>query len=537
MSVPTLQQFLGRVESRQRLVSFARRWRFFLIITLGLYGLTLLVSRIFGVLSGWFTPWTLVVPPVAAVILAGIFYHRPRSTDAARLADSKMGTNDLFLTASLIGQTLGSYQDLVLKGAEERATGAQPRKIVPFSWQQDTLRMGAALGILALAVLFLPQWDPFGARQHERQLTEQRDKIHDLAKATQQRAKLLEEKRAGDQADVAKQAVANLEKALQGAKPNDKVGNMEKLNEQQKILGQLWKQTSEEKLKNALNVPPPTQSFGAGDPSKTEQMKTDLQKGDVSSAKKELEDLKKKAEELAATKDPVEREKLKQEMMDRLQSLKDTMDQQLSSQSVDADLQRALEQLAMCNSSGNSSEASKGMGDSMKLTQAELDQLAKAMSDMKNLEEALKTLQMAKAWNSAKAIDGADFANFTSLAEYASLCEGKCKSLIPGNGVGNGLRPGYGYGYRPHGDENSLTGFEPDKAPSPLQPGRMLMEWKTKEVSEAGPAREEYLKAIQDVRQQASEAVVQEQIPPGYQAAIKKYFDTLHNDAPANAQP
>jgi hypothetical protein len=70
-----------------------------------------------------------------------------------------------------------------------------------------------------------------------------------------------------------------------------------------------------------------------------------------------------------------------------------------------------------------------------------------------------------------------------------------------------------------------------------LQPGRMLMEWKTREVSEAGPAREEYLRAVQDVRQQASEAVVQEQIPPGYQMAIKKYFDTFHNDATATSHP
>jgi hypothetical protein len=65
----------------------------------------------------------------------------------------------------------------------------------------------------------------------------------------------------------------------------------------------------------------------------------------------------------------------------------------------------------------------------------------------------------------------------------------------------------------------------------------MLMEWKTREVSDAGPAREEYLRAVQDVRQQASEAVVQEQIPPGYQASIKKYFDTLPNDTSANAKP
>jgi len=99
------------------------------------------------------------------------------------------------------------------------------------------------------------------------------------------------------------------------------------------------------------------------------------------------------------------------------------------------------------------------------------------------------------------------------------------------------LGSGLGYGPRPHGDDTLASTFHPEKAASPLQPGRMLMEWKTREVSEAGPARDEYLRAVQDVRQQASEAVVQEQIPPGYQAAIKQYFDTLHNDSSANAKP
>jgi hypothetical protein len=96
-----------------------------------------------------------------------------------------------------------------------------------------------------------------------------------------------------------------------------------------------------------------------------------------------------------------------------------------------------------------------------------------------------------------------------------------------------GLGAGYGYGPRPYGDENSTNRFQPEKSAPLLQPGRMLMEWKTREVSEAGPAREEYLRAVRDVRQQASEAVLEEQIPPGYQAAIKKYFDTLPHDAGA----
>ncbi|HEX4265155.1 MAG TPA: hypothetical protein VH597_12515 [Verrucomicrobiae bacterium] len=533
MTESVVQQFLRRVARRHEAISLARQWRFFLLIGIGIYALALLLSRLLGIFSAWLTPLTLPILPAATLLLAWISYRRPRDTDAARVTDTHMATHDLFLTASLIGNSLGSYQELVLKDAEQRVNGAAPAKVVPFHWQRDAVRLCAALGLLTLAVYFLPQWDPFGMHQQQKKIAEQRERIKDINKATELRAALLAQKSSGEQSDVVKQALANLEKTFKDAKPNDKAGTLARLNEQQKTLGQLWKQTSEEKLKNGLNVPPPSQSFGSADPAKAERLKTDLEKGDVSSAKKELDDIQQKAQELADAKDPVTREKLRQEIMDRLQNLKDTLDQQMNSQALDSDLQRALEQLAMSNTPNLSGDAMKGMSDSMKLTREELDQLAKAMADMKNIEDALKTLQMAKALHNMQPLDGKDFTQLGDLAMYAAFCEGRGKSLTGGMGLG----AGYGMGPRPHGDENSPTGFHPEKSASMLQPGKMLMEWKTREVSEAGPAREEYLRAVQDVRQQASEAVVQEQIPPGYQAAIKKYFDTLHNDAPATPQP
>src|SRR3954462_1814790 len=110
MSVPVLQQFLWRVGRRQKVVCFARQWRCFLLIGVGLYALLLLLSRLFGLLPAWFTPMTLAIVPAAALVLAWLSYRRPHATDAARLADAQMGTHDLFLTASMIGQSLGSYQ-------------------------------------------------------------------------------------------------------------------------------------------------------------------------------------------------------------------------------------------------------------------------------------------------------------------------------------------------------------------------------------------------------------------------------------------
>jgi len=533
MSPSVVQQFLRRVSRRQKNVSLARQWRFLLLIAMGFYALALLASRLLGLLPAWFTPVTLAVFPAAALVLAWIFYRRTDVTDAARLADARMGTHDLFLTASLIDHSLGAYQDLVLKAAEQRAAGMLPQKVVPYNWQRDAFRTGAALAVLSLGVYLLPQCDPFRLHQRQRQLAEQRERVREISKATEVRAALLEQKRAGEQTDAVKLAVANLEKVFQAAKPNDKAGTLARLNEQQKNLGQLWKQTSEEKLKNALNLPPPTQSFGLADPAKAEQLRNDLQKGDVSSASRELDELRKKAQELAAARNPVEREKLRQEIMDRLQNLKNTLDQRLNSQPIDTNLQRALEQLALSNVPELSGESLKGFSDSLKLTEEELQQLAKAMADLKSIEDALKALQLAKTLHNLKPLDGQDFAKLGDLAAYAEFCEGQCKSLCAGMGLG----PGYGYGPRPYGDDNAASAFQPGKSASLLQPGRMLMEWKTREVSEAGPAREEYLRAVQDVRQQASEAVVQEQISPGYQAAIKKYFDTLNNDSSTNAQP
>lgn len=534
MNAPVLNQFLRQIGRRIRVVNFARRARGILTITFGIFALALLVSRFNGVLTAWFSPVSLVVFLLVGFLLAWIFHVRPHQTDAARLADSHLGTSDLFLTATQIEQSLGGYQELVLREAAQRSGEVSPQIIAPYRWKKDALRFGGMLAVLLAGIFFLPEFDPWGIHKNQKQLAEQREHVRELAKASTARAELLEQKHAGEQTDVVKQALANLEKTFQQAKPNDKAGTLAKLTEQQKIFNQLWKQASEEKLKNGLNLPPSAQNFGLADPAKAQQLRNDLQKGDVSSASKELDELKKKAEALAAAKNPVEREKLRQELMDRLQNLKDTLNQQANSQALNSDLQRALEQLAIANTPELAGEALKGVADSLKLSQEELQQLAQTMADMKNLEEALKALQLAKALHNLSPLDGEACTNCNSLADYEALFQSMCDSQCAG-GIGN--HGGGGGMARVGSDESTQTDFKSEKSASQLQPGRILMEWKTREVSEAGPAREEYLRAVSDIRQQASEAVVSEQIPPGYQAAIKNYFDTLHNDSGAKSQP
>ena len=97
----------------------------------------------------------------------------------------------------------------------------------------------------------------------------------------------------------------------------------------------------------------------------------------------------------------------------------------------------------------------------------------------------------------------------------------------PPGGDGSGNGPGIGNGAKRPEDESAKTGFKTEKSISQLTGGKMLLEWQTKEVGETGARAEEYRANVQRVKQGVSEAIQQEQVPPGYHEAIKKYFDSL----------
>lgn len=538
-----MKQLLKQVAQRQRLSLLGSRFHRFLLWSAAAYLLVLLISRLLGVIPAWFTPVTQVIVPGVALLLALVFAPRTHPDDAARCLDTHLKTKDLFLVASSLDHSLGQYQPVVLAQAEQRATGVSPAHVVRFQWQRPFLQEFGALAAISLAVWLLPQLDPFGREKARQQQTQQEQRLVESRKATAVRTALLEKKTEGEHTEQIKAVVEELKKTFQQAQPSDKAGTLAKLNEEQKDLGQLWKQLGEDKLKNALQRAVANQDFGMSDPDKARQMKSDLQKGDATSAMKEISELKAMADKLAQAKDPVAREKMRQELANRLQDLRETLAQQMGSQPMDAAMQRAMEQLQMANQKGLTDEALKGLSESLHLTAEELKQLAQAAKDLQNVEDALKAVQSAKRLHGEKPLDGKQCKPGGDMSDYAAqfdamYAEGKGGQ---GNGLsdmpGDGLGGGQGVGKRPYGDDNQKTTFHDERSDSKLQPGKMLLEWKTKELGEKGQAREEFLRAISDVRQQASEAVLQEQIPPGYHSAIKSYFNTLSDDLPKPAKP
>lgn len=534
------QQLLSRVARRQRWVSgVGRAWLFCAALSAA-YALLLVLSRLLGLIPPWFTPATLWMVPAGAALLALVFHRRARAADAARLLDARLKTKDLFLTATQIDHSLGAYQGLVLAQAEERAAGVKPAQVVPCDWGRGAALSAAGLGLLCLGVLFLPQFDPLGRQEQIQQAARRKARLRETMQATALRAALLQQKTAMVQSDPVKAAVANLQKTFNAARPEDKTGTFNRLVEQQKTLGELWRKGNEEKLRQALNRAASGQNFGALDSAKAEQWKEDLQKGDTSSVQKEIDALKALGRELLATSDPLRREQLRQELMNRMQALQEALAQQLSSQPLDAALQRAMEQLQTASGQpALSKEALQALAESLNLSAEELKQLARAAGEMRSIEEALKALQAAKRLHGVKPLDGQQCQGCSSPAEYAALFNSLYAAACP-QGAGNqpgppgmGLGPGQGVGPRPHGDENSPSSFQQQQSQSALQAGKMLLSWKTRGVSESDNAAEDYRQAIEAARQQAGEAILTEQIPLPYHGAIKTYFDSLqHKEAP-----
>lgn len=496
-----------------------------------------LSARLLGLVPYRYAIAAVALTPVAALLTAWIRCRRPDRAHAARLVDSGLGTSDLFLTAAFIDGAPGAYVELVVRDAEARALTLKPGAFVRYPARRTALSVFLSVGVL-IPSLFLPQLDPFGREQVRAKAEKQRERLRQMQQATTARLAQLQQAPTNAISPKVQQALQQLAKALNETQPNDKSGNVTKIVEQQRALNELWRKQSDEQSKSsARSLSESGQRFGLTDAARTEKWKEELQKGSTASLSKELADLKELAKQFAASTHPAEKESIRQELANRLESLKSAMDQVASSPAVQAAIQQALDQLAMCNQPGMGKQSMQAMAQSLNLTQAEMQQLAQAMRDMQALKDAMSVCQMARRLNGNEPLDGSKTAGCTTMADYMNMYSERLNAMgqggmlsgqpDPNTPPGPGMGGGPGAGKRPYGSDGIATGFKPENAPSAFRPGTMLMQWKAKGVGETGEAKEAYRQAIQDVRQNASEAITDEQVPPGYHNTIRAYFDSL----------
>lgn len=517
---------LQRVARRLGLVTFGHSlYRCFWIVG-GLYAAVLLASRLSGTIPDVFQPISLAAVPVLAGLIGLLVWRRPTPVDAARAIDRYNGTKDLFLTLTMLDNAAGDYKPLVARKAESTAQRIQPVAVVPFRGIRQVVHAAGLVGLLLAGIFFLPQLDPFGKVEAAEQVQEQRRQLAETHKATEARAAALKrDDSEGSESDRVQQALDDLKSTFNNTKPTQKKQNFDKLARNQKTLGELWQKINAEKLKDLLNQTPSSQKFGGADNERLQKWTRDLQQGDTDGLKKELSDLQDGLQKLMKETDPVKKAEMARKIQKRLKDLDDFASNNVNSQPLSAALKRAMQQLEMAKNDDLSAEAMEALSQSLDLTKMELEEIAQSAKDLKELEEALKTLQMAKKLNDEEKLDGEACQACQSMSDYAELYAQMMGGM---DGDGDGLGgEGIGRGGEAPEDDAVDTAFKSEQSKSAVTAGKVLLSLKTKGLSDTGEVTSEYRDLIGEVKQGISEAILQEQIPPGYHDGIKTYFDSI----------
>lgn len=528
---PHSRALLKRVANRLRMRSVIHRFSLWMLVLVGLYAVALLTARLTGLIPDRFAPWTLIVVPPVALLLAALFHRRVDWEDAARAVDRHTGAKDLYLTLVMLDHSAGQYQTLVVQDAERRASKISPLNVVRFPLERSLYYGMASLGVLLLGIVLLPQMDPFGKVQaaeagKERQALLLESKKATLARATQL-DKSQDEDAEAEESEEVKQAINDLKAALAKMKASNVKLNFEELQKSQKRMAQQWQRINAAQLKEMLMQSSMSQRFGGSGREKIEQWTKELQEGSTESLSKELEDIRRELKELANTKDPAKKAELQQKVKKRLSDLEQFASDKLNSAPLAAALKRAQQQMELGKFDEKMNEdASQAASDSVKLAKLELQEIAQSAKDLKALEEALKAIQMAKRANDQGKLDGDEFNIEMTLEEYEQLLAEL-----------GGYDPGTG-GPREEGgppvdeDDTGEDGFKSEQAKVTLQKGKVLLSLKTKGLSDSGEAVKEYQTLVRDIKQGVSEAIENERVPPGYHDGIKTYFDTLEAPQP-----
>ena len=576
---------LNKVAKRLQLNCILKRFQLFVIIFSALYAVLLLTSRLTGLIPDLFSLTTVFCPLLLSLLIAFLIPSKTTAKDSARIIDTKEKTNDLFLTVSTIGKANGKFKDLVTTQAEEKAAKLKADSIVNFNWQHPARNFLITLSALLIGIYTLPQLDPFG-KEEERVKKEQKNKsLEEARKETENRlVKLKKEAEQPKDSDTAKVELTEIFKQLKN-KPPEEV--RDKLRQQRRKMAKMWSNKNKELNEDKKRLQISSQSFGFNSED-LKKISKDLKKGDSKSAIKKLSELKKKLEGLSEGELDEDKKKDLASVKKELEDLRDAINEGMGSESVKAAINRALSQMEEL--SEETKEALADAAKSLKLSERELQRLQKMMDEMEELQEMMQTAQQAdqlaqQMQNNPNGQTPPEYESFQEYQDYldqqnqngqqngqSSICQscegsgkcttcngtgkdadgekcadcdgkGKCAdcdgkgnngSQGQGNGQGQGssqLASGSGTGNGTQGggtpgENDSDANTVKQTAKSKTQPGRILMEWKTKGLSEKGEVSVEYQEAMKEIKEGLDEAISKEKIPPGYHEIIKKYFSS-----------
>lgn len=547
---PNALTLLDRVQARLRTASFVKSLHLWTLAALILACASVLTIRLLGLipLEQERLQWLLAFPAFAA-LAAWMFHRRVERTAAARAVDEHAKTNDLFLTLATLSSSAGEYQPLVEQSATKVATRVVPAEVVPFRMERPMGMQAGVLAVLALLVWLVPTLDPLGKVEAATQVEKQKKEVELIRKSIRDREETLEKEvqTAVEREEKIGEQLKELMAALRQMKPMEKKPNSQVLQDRRLGLNEQWKNLSSDELRQMLSQSISDQQFGGSRTKKMNEWLKELQEGKTEGLQQQLEQARETMEAMLDAKTPEERQKLASQLRKELQDLKKFSSEKAGSKELENALSQALKSLEALSAkkqgdgenSGEqemSAEAAEALRESLQLSKTELQELARSASDMKQLEEALKTLQQAEKLNQQGQLDGEQCEGCKSLSEYAE----KYKKMMAGMGQ-DGEADRDTPGAMQEEDDSDPEGYKDEKTKTQIQAGKVLLSIKTREAATEKDFDPEELKkyesTVTEIKAGVQAAIENEQIPPGYVDGIKSYFDNLESVDAAPAAP
>lgn len=544
---PESTGLLTKVQQRLKITSWAQAFYYSSLVVLAVAVVGILAIRLLGLVPevAQEPQWLWAVPAIA-LISAFVFQRQVAQQAAARAIDQYAKTQDLFLTvASLLGSA-GEYQPLVATEAEKKAGKIQPTEVVPFQFGRRLGNLAAAAAVMALAVFFVPQLDPFGKVEAAAKQEKQKKEIQAIKVAAKKRKEQLKKvaKRADERADEIDNTLEDLKNQFRKMKPTQVKANAKVLTNKKKNVGELWKTGAKnEQLRRMMSEPISEQQLAGSRTQKMNDWLKELQEGKTDKLQEALKSVQEKMKAMAEAKTPEERSKIASEMQKELQDLSRFAKDKAGSKELADAISKAMKSLQQAkpkpgeeSEPGEPSDPSEAMEEalealkeSLELSEQELQQVAEAAEQLKKLDEALETLQKAQQLNQQKQLDGEKCEGCETMADYEELYkEMMDEDREPGEG-GNG--DGFGEGGNSEEDDSDPEGYKTEKEKTQVQAGKVLLSIKTKEYAtekdfDPEQARK-YKDTVSNLKSSVQSAIETEEVPPGYVKGIKGYFDKI----------
>jgi hypothetical protein len=250
-----------------------------------------------------------------------------------------------------------------------------------------------------------------------------------------------------------------------------------------------------------------------------------LSEKDKQDLAKQLEDLAKKMDRLSQQKDKEEQlKKLNQEGKLDAEALQRELDQLRKDNEKLKDLQKLGQKLSQCQNclkSGDSSQASKALGDAMK----QLDEIELDSQELEDIKDQLQRLQDAKN-AMCKACDSDSECNGLGQCQGDGQCKGDGRNSGNGrNDFANGA--GKASGRRPDGQQGKVNTFDAKQASQFNPKGQKVFDGYAPGQAFKKKPGVELVGEIKQAAQDAPDAIEVQRIPKAARDMAKGYFKNL----------